>query len=169
MNVKYLFCKAIKRIMDSIKEGKSVTQIISDVNIEPIPHVDKTGTEYAMLKLSERVLQLKGVSNVILGELFKQLEDAENVGIFAFTNIAEKISLECSEVLSLVEADDLIVEYDQQRNKIEDIIEHPLLPMKVIDTQKEAQCGDLEVLKIDGTQVFPIQQESVRNEPKVHI
>ena len=55
MNIKYFFCKAIEKIMDAIKEGKSVTQIVTDVGAQELPKMDKVNTEQALIKLSEKV------------------------------------------------------------------------------------------------------------------
>ena len=71
MNVKYLFCKAIERILDCIKEGKSVTQITTDLGSQILHQEDNIITDNALLKLSERLLQLKGVTNVVLMEAMK--------------------------------------------------------------------------------------------------
>ena len=135
--------------MESIKEAKSVGQIIADVDIEPISHIDNSGREHAMLKLSEKVLQLRGVSSVVLDELLKQHDYEENTGAFAFINVVERTPLDCSKVLSLIESGDLVAQYEAQNTKIEETLEHYYNAVGVADAQEEEQRSQVAADKAD--------------------
>ena len=167
MKIKYQFCKAVKAIMDSVGEGKSVSEIVPEINVQDIPRLDDIGASKALLKLSEKVLQLKGLTVIVLEEMLKDLEDKNNQAVFAFIQIAEKISCDCSEVLSLIEADDLKDGHDNKRiNAIKSFEEHAL-SLTVTDAQKEIKCGDLIVQAQDKTNALQICQEDVKIHPKV--
>jgi hypothetical protein len=167
MNVKYLFCQAIRRIMDHIKEGKSVTQITTDLGIQNFNREDNISTDHALVKLSEKLLQLRGVTNVSLVEELKDLEDEKDCGVSAFIQIADKISADVFEVISLVEAADLCFQDDTQTKKATKSINEHLIHVGVTDTQKESKSNDLVIEQQRATNALSINQDGFQIEPKV--
>ena len=158
MNIKYLFCKAIEKIMDAIKEGKSVTQIVTDVGAQELPKMDKTNTEKALIKLSEKVLQMKGSTDIVLLEDLASIDDEKNVGMSAFIDTIEKTSFSCFEVVSLLEADDLNTEQAFQSTKAVETLNESLTPFKITETLDESQSKELVIEKHPKTRAISINQ-----------
>lgn len=155
--------------MDSIKEGKSVTQIVAEVGIEDLPKMDITSTDHALLKLSEKVLQMKGYADVVLSEELKNIDEEKNVGISAFIQTTEKTSFSCSEVLSLLEADDLNIEPDMKSKKASETLNESLTPLRVGCVQDELHSTDLVIKKQSKTHAITINQEGEQIQSKVLI
>merc|ERR1711972_107744 len=103
-------------MMDAIKEGRSVTQITTDIGIQDLPKMDKSNTDHALIKLSEKVLQMKGLTDTVLMEELDDIDQEKDVAfsslysISAFIQATEKAAFSCFEVLSLLETDDLNIE-----------------------------------------------------------
>ena len=154
--------------MDDIKEGKSVTQITTDLGIQNLYQEENISTDSALVKLSEKLLQLRGVTNVGLVEEIKNLEDKNDYGVSAFIQIADKISADCFEVLSLVEAADLSFQDDRETKKANKTIFDHLIPVRVTDTQKESNSIDLVIKQQRGANALSIYQEGFQIEPKVN-
>ena len=153
--------------MDHIKEGKSVTQITTDLGIQNLYQEDNISTDHALVKLSEKLLQLRGVTNVSLVEELKDLEDEKDCGVSAFIQIADKISADVFEVISLVEAADLCFQDDKQTKKANKTINEHLIHAEVTDTQKESKSNDLVIEQQPGTKALSINQDGFQIEPKV--
>ena len=153
--------------MDQIKEGKSVTQITTDLGIQDLYREDNISTDHALVKLSEKLLQLRGVTNVALVEELKDLEDEKDYGVSAFIQIADKISADCFEVLSLVEASDLCFQDDSKSKNANKSINEHLISVRITDTQKESKPNDLVIEKQRGTIALSIYQDGFQIEPKV--
>ena len=165
--VKHSFCNAIMTLMESTKSGKTITQIICDDRLNNLSRREKTGAENALMKLSEKVLLLKGQSHVILDEILNELKEHDCQKELAFAQIADKVSVDCCEVISLVEVDDLKIPDDN-----DDIInckevDDPLLPLGVSDSLIDTNCQELEIMKEKRRKALPIQQDGTHIQAKV--
>ena len=167
MNIKYLFCKAIERIMDAIKEGKSVTQIIADVGVQKLPEMDRNNTDKALIKLSEKVLQMNGSTDVVVLEELSSIDDEESVGMSAFIDTIEKTSFTSFEVVSLLETDDLNIEQDIKRRRVTQSLNERLTPFKITETQDEHQSKELVLEKQPKTRAVSSNQAEEQIQPKV--
>ena len=144
--------------MDAIKEGKSVTQIVTDVGAQELPKMDKVNTEQALIKLSEKVLQMKGSTDIVLLEDLVGIDDDKNVGMSAFIDTIEKTSLSCFEAVSLLEADDLNTERAFQSTKAVEKLNESLNPFKITETLDESQSKELVIEKQPKTRAISINQ-----------
>ena len=77
-------------LMESTKSGKTITQIICDDRLNNLSRREKTGAENALMKLSEKVLLLKGQSHVILDEILSELKEHDCQKELAFAQIADE-------------------------------------------------------------------------------
>ena len=150
-----------------MKEGKSVTQIVADVGIEHLPKMDKSNTDYALLKLSEKVLQMKGLTDVVLLEELENIAEEKHVGISAFIQTTEKTSFSCSEVVSLLEVDDLNIEQDIKRKNASETLNESLTPLKVAHAQDEIHSKELVTEKQTKTHAILINQDGEQIQSKV--
>ena len=167
MMIKQSFCNAVKSLMESTKSGKTITQIICDDKLNNLSNLEKLGAENALLKLSEKVLLLKGQGHVILDEILNQLKEHDCPSELAFAQISDKVSVDCCEVISLVELDDLKIQDDNNDIINRKVVEEPLIPLRVSDSQIDTSCQELEIMKEKRRKALAIQQEGTHIQPKV--
>ena len=153
--------------MESTKSGKTITEIICDDRLKNLSRREKTGAENALLKLSEKVLLLKGQNHVILDEILNDLKEHDCQKELAFAKISDKVSIDCCEVISLVEVDDLKIPDDNDELINRKVVEDPLLSLRVSDSLIDTNCQELEIMKEKRKKALPIQQEGARIQPKV--
>ena len=167
MRIKQSFCNAIKTLMESTKSGKTITEIICDDRLNNLSRREKTGAENALLKLSEKVLLLKGQNHVILDEILNDLKEHDCQKELAFAKISDKVSIDCCEVISLVEVDDLKIPDDNDEIINRKVVEDPLLSLRVSDSLIDTNCQELEIMKEKRRKALPVQQEETHIQPKV--
>ena len=167
MLIKQSFCNAVKTLMESTKSGKTITQIICDDKLNNLSSLEKTGAENALLKLSEKVLLLKGQGHVILDEILSDLKEHDCQKELAFAQISDKLSIDCCEVISLVEVDDLKVPDGNDEIINRKVVEDPLLSLRVSDSLFDTNCQELEIRKEKRRKALPVQQEGTHIQPKV--
>ena len=167
MRIKQSFCNAIKTLMESTKSGKTITEIICDDRLNNLSRREKTGAENALLKLSEKVLLLKGQNHVILDEILNDLKEHDCQKELAFAKISDKVSIDCCEVISLVEVDDLKIPDDNNEIINRKVVEDPLLSLRVSDSLIDTNCQELEIMKEKRRKALPVQQEGTHIQPKV--
>ena len=154
-------------LMESTKSGKTITQIICDDRLNNLSRREKTGAENALMKLSEKVLLLKGQSHVILDEILSELKEHDCQKELAFAQIVGKVSVDCCEVISLVEVDDLKIPDDNDDIINLKEVEDPLLPLGVSDSLIDTNCQELEIMKEKRRKALPIQQDGTHIQAKV--
>ena len=159
--------------MDAIKEGRSVTQITTDAGIQDLPKMDKSNTDHALIKLSEKVLQLKGLTDTVLIEELDSIDKEKDVAfsslysISAFIQATEKTAFSCFEVLSLLEADDLNIEENWQSKKAIKTIDETLTPFKITETQEDIASEELVIETQPRTRAISLNQAGEEIQSKV--
>ena len=173
MHVKYLFCKAIEKMMEAIKEGRSVNQITTEVGTQDLPKMNKSNTDHALIKLSEKVLQMKGLTDNVLIEELDNIDKEKDVAfssfysISAFIQATEKAAFSCFEVLSLLEADDLNIEGNWQSKKAVKTIDQTLTPFKITETQEDLASEELVIETQPKNRAISLNQTGEEIQTKV--
>ena len=107
-------CRAIPIIIDGVKDGKTITEIESQMYPSEDTKAWNLSVMYetAMLTLSEAIFHLKGVKNDGKDEIvfIDSSYSTERQGLYALVKAIEKTSIECEEVFAIIKSQNVLEE-----------------------------------------------------------
>ena len=119
MKLKLLFCQSIQKIVDSHKEGFNITCIQDLIDAEALPLFLIERMDHALRTVAHKILTHNAISIADHEEILKEMEEkVDTSGIKSFLAAIEKTGLNCTEVISLIESQDLITKSEETQSSI---------------------------------------------------
>ena len=114
MKLKLLFCKCVKKLVESYNEGMTIDSIESLVLNEDLPAFLVERMDKALKTVADKVLTHKSITITGHEEAIKDIElKADTTGFTSLFKAIEKTGLKCLEVVSLIELKDILIESEK--------------------------------------------------------
>ena len=111
MQLKLLFCKCVKKLVESFHEGMNINSIESLILSEDLPVFLVERMDKALKTIANKILTHNSVTMTGHEEAINEMEaKADITGFRSLLRAIEKTGLNCLEVVSLIELEDILVE-----------------------------------------------------------
>ena len=109
MKLKLLFCQCVKKIVDSYKEGIHITSMESLIDAKSFPSFLIEKMDSALKTVAHKILTHSAITKIHHEELIKDMETkSATSGLKLFVTAIENTGLECTEIISFIESQDII-------------------------------------------------------------